>query len=325
MARVVSVSRRTDVPAFYHEWFNNRLAEGVVGWENPFGGQKYLLSLRHEDVIAFAFWSKNYRPFLPTLRSMKSRGYRSVFNCTITGLPRVFETNVVPFDDAVDSLIEVSRMYSPEHINWRYDPVLTTSATPVEYHIERFTELCRRLHQHVHRCYFSFAIMYGKVERSFKEFQNKQKVRVEDPTPDKRMQIATELAGIAGKFGIKMFTCCGDCLVDTTIAKAHCVDGDVISRLYYNGELRSTARPTRKECGCTESIDIGKYGTCPHGCIYCYANINKTTADRMYHDHDSGSLFLGYSREQSDQFVSEHHLSIDRSCRNTATQLKLEL
>ena len=159
--RIVSISRRTDIPAFYGRWFEQRLDAGFVGWENPFGGQKYLLSLKRDDVIALVFWSKNYRPFLPTLERVRALDYPTVFNYTITGLPHDFECHLVPAEDALDSLVELSRIYSPDHINWRYDPIVISSATPPAFHEDRFAELCAHLQGFVKRCYSSYAIQYG--------------------------------------------------------------------------------------------------------------------------------------------------------------------
>ncbi len=38
---ILSVSRATDIPAFYAEWFFNRTEEGYCKWRNPFnrGGE----------------------------------------------------------------------------------------------------------------------------------------------------------------------------------------------------------------------------------------------------------------------------------------------
>lgn len=305
MSRIVSISRRTDIPAFYGRWFERRLEEGFAGWENPFGGQRYLVSLKREDVIALVFWSKNYRPFLPVLERIRSVGYPAVFNYTITGLPRAFECHLVPTDDAIDSLLVLSRMYSSDHINWRYDPIVVSSITPPEFHEKRFAELCGRLRGHVKRCYFSYAILYGKVERNFQRFERENGVKIIDPPEAERIALAKRLAEIAAAHEIEMFTCCGDYLIDGRIKKAHCVDGDAISRIYYGGNWHGVERPTRKECGCTESTDIGKYDTCPHGCIYCYANINKEQALKSSNTHDHESAFLGYTKAEADRFVAE--------------------
>ena len=35
---IVSASRATDIPAFYADWFFNRLEKGNVRWRNPFSG-----------------------------------------------------------------------------------------------------------------------------------------------------------------------------------------------------------------------------------------------------------------------------------------------
>ncbi|MFC1452170.1 DUF1848 domain-containing protein [Verrucomicrobiota bacterium] len=291
MSRIVSISRRTDIPAFYGAWFQRRLEEGFAGWENPFGGQRYLVSLKREDVIALVFWSKNYRPFLPVLERVRSLGYPTVFNYTISGLPHEFERRLVPTEDAVDSLLELSRIYSPDHVNWRYDPIVLSSITPPVFHEQRFAELCAKLHGHVKRCYFSYAIQYGKVARNYQRFEREHGVKFIDPPESERIELAHRLADIAAAHDIEMFTCCGDYLIDGRIRKAHCVDGDLISRLFYNGNRHGVGRPTRKECGCTESTDVGKYDTCPHGCIYCYANIDKEQAIKPFNAHDPSSAF----------------------------------
>jgi hypothetical protein len=305
VSRIVSISRRTDIPAFYGEWFQRRLDEGFAGWENPFGGRKYLVSLKREDVIALVFWSKNYRPFLPVLERVRSMAYPTVLNYTITGLPHEFESHLVPTDDALDSLIELSRIYSPDQINWRYDPIVVSSTTPPRFHEKRFAELCAKLAGHVKRCYFSYAIQYGKVARNFKRFEREHGMEFVDPSASERIALARRLAEIAAVHDIEILTCCGDYLIDDCIKKAHCVDGDMISRLYYNGNWHVVERPTRKECGCTESTDIGKYDTCPHGCIYCYANINKEQAIKSLRAHDPSAAFLRYTKAQSDRFVEE--------------------
>lgn len=303
MKKIISVSRRTDIPAFYGDWFMNRLEAGFAGWENPFGGQKILTSMKQEDVTAFVFWSKNYRPFLEHLAVIRQQQIPVMFNFTITGLPHVFECNLVEPEDAIDSLKQISSMFSPEHVNWRYDPIVISSVTDEAFHLKRFRWLAEQLAGHVTRCYFSFAIMYGKVERNFRKFEQQNRITVSDPARLQRIGLAEKLTDIAMGYGIQMYTCCGDYLIDgDRIKKARCVDGEILERLYpdCNG---GNEKPTRKECGCTESTDIGKYDTCPHGCIYCYANINKERAIKLYNSHDPDSAFLGYTKEETNGFL----------------------
>ena len=73
-ARIISVSRRTDIPAFYGDWFMNRLKEGLVGYVNPFGGSKHFVSLLPADVVCLVFWSKNFKPFMDHLKELQGRG-----------------------------------------------------------------------------------------------------------------------------------------------------------------------------------------------------------------------------------------------------------
>ena len=355
-AKLISISRRTDIPAFYSDWFMRRVAEGFAGWENPFGGQRRLVSLQRADVWCLAFWSKNFRPFLPHVRVLQELGYPCFFNYTITGLPAIFETHTVPAQDAIDSLRELAQRFSPDHINWRYDPIILSEQTPAAYHLARFADLAAALQGHVTRCVVSFAWRYSKVERNFAAMEQAQGFRIFDPDLTARCQLAEPLAVIAAAHGIGLYACCGNELVGeelragsgprlsrrptgTTSAsgastrtplplpgahihKAHCLDGETIGRLYYNGVGRPPGRPTRPECGCAANVDIGRYDTCPHGCVYCYANVNHTRAEAYYRGHDPASAFLGYTQAEAARFVAElRHAEAAKSSANPQMEL----
>ncbi len=302
--RIISVSRRTDIPAFYGDWFMNRLKDGFAGVVNPFGGQKYIVSLRPQDVVCFVFWSKDFSSFLENLKTIDSLGYRFYFNYTVTGLPRIFESNVDK-RHAIETLKQLSRTYSPRHINWRFDPIVISSISDRDFYIRSFEELAAELAGFVERCYFSFVIKYEKVSRNFAELEKTGNVKIIEQSDDFKVDLANELADIAQRYGIEMFSCCGDYLVNEKIKKAHCIDGSIIEQLFYPNGLSYNEKPTRKQCGCTESTDIGTYDSCPHGCVYCYANANKQKALEAFNNHDKKSAFLGYSKSQSDQWLEE--------------------
>ena len=304
MKRIISVSRRTDIPAFYGDWFMNRLKEGFAGIVHPFGGQKYIVPLKPQDVACFVFWSKNFTPFLENLKTIDSLGYKFYFNYTITALPSVFESNV-DRQPAIETLKELSRTYSPRHINWRFDPIIIASVCDRDFFIKAFEELASELEGYVERCYFSFVTQYSKVKRNFEEFEKTKGVRTVPSGKAFKISLANELATIAEHHGIQMFSCCGDYLLSEKIKKAHCIDGAIIEELFYPDGLQYKEKPTRAECGCTESTDIGTYDTCPHGCVYCYANMNKRQAYAAFHNHDRDSAFLGYSKSDSDRWLAE--------------------
>jgi len=304
MKRIISVSRRTDIPAFYGDWFMSRLEEGFAGVVNPFGGRKYIVLLKPADVVCFVFWSKNFSPFLENLKVIDEMGYKFYFNYTVTALPGVFESNVER-QAAIEGLKQLSRTYSPQHINWRFDPIIISSVCDRDFYIRAFEELASEFEGLVERCYFSFVTEYGKVKRSFEELERTSGVKITNCSEDFKIDMANELSEIAKRHGIRMFSCCGDYLVNDCIKKGHCIDGSVIESLFFAEGLAYKEKPTRKECGCTESSDIGTYDTCPHGCVYCYANVNKHRACKAFDNHDKESAFLGYSKSKSDKWLGE--------------------
>ena len=301
---IISVSRRTDIPAFYGRWFMGRVMEGFAGVVNPFGGQRFVVSLRPEDVVALVFWSKDFTAFVDELKTLEDMGYRFYFNYTVTCLPEVFESGVER-QRAAGTLKLLSRMYSAAHINWRFDPIIISSISGRELYIDGFKKLAAEFEGCAERCYISFVTEYGKVKKNFAELQARTGIEVIETSRDFKIELANELADMAAEHGMQMYSCCGRYLVGDRIRKAHCIDGAVIEKLFYPEGLYYVEKGTRKECGCTESKDIGTYDTCPHGCIYCYANAHKTAAQSKFAEHDPDSAFLGYSKAQSDKWLKE--------------------
>jgi hypothetical protein len=304
MKKIISVSRRTDIPAFYGRWFMRRIDEGFTGVVNPYGGKKYIVSLKPEDVSCFVFWSKNFTPFLENLKILEDFGYKFYFNYTVTGLPEIFESNLNK-QEAIDTLKHLSKTYSPVHINWRFDPIIISSISGRDYFIEKIKEFIKEFEGLVERCYISFVTEYKKVLVNFDEFEKTAGVKIEYPNNDFKIALANKLAKIAHENGIQMYSCCCDYLINDKVQKAHCIDGAIIEKLFYPGGFAYKEKHTRQECGCTESYDIGTYNSCPHGCIYCYANTNKGRATSVFKTHDPDSAFLGYTKSQSDQWLEE--------------------
>ena len=302
--RIISVSRRTDIPAFYGDWFMRRVADGYAGVVNPFGGQRYRVSLAPEDVACLVFWSKDFTPFVGHLETLDRLGYRFYFNYTVTALPAVFESHV-DRATALETLKHLSQRYCPAQINWRFDPIILSSISDEAFYCQAFEQFARGLEGIVERCYFSFVTRYGKVLRNFQQLERTTGVQVIEPSEEAKIDLANRLAVIAAEHGITMHSCCNDSLLGDRIGKAHCIDGALIERLFYPEGFAYKDKGTRPECGCTESFDIGTYDTCPHGCIYCYANANKVSAQKAFGEHDADSAFLGFDRGQSKAWLKE--------------------
>lgn len=161
--KVISISRRTDIPAFYTEWLLNRINAGNVIYANPFSQEIHKVSLLPQDVIALVFWTKNAGPLIPHLKRLSDKGYSFYFHYTITGHPKGLERNVIPLEDAVKQFKTISRMYSRDHIQWRFDPIILTEGLDREYYPAIFEKIASSLDGFTYRCYTSFMVPYKKV------------------------------------------------------------------------------------------------------------------------------------------------------------------
>lgn len=293
--RIISASRRTDIPAFYARWFLRRIEAGFAEWIRPFGGGIDRVSLRPEDTLAIVFWTRNPAPLLPALGDLRAAGYVFYVLFTITGYPKALESHGLPLDLSIRRLRDLAARAGPERVIWRYDPIVVSTATPPAYHLARFDEIAGAIEGATARAVISFADFYGKTRAGFDRASMEHGITFRDPGREERREIALQLRDIAARRWMSLSACCEDDLVGEGIGKAHCVDIDIVRSLLPDGGIDEgtfARRPTREGCGCTESIDIGAYDTCPAGCIYCYATRSRAAALARLREHDPADAML---------------------------------
>lgn len=296
--RIISASRRTDIPAFYGEWFLNRIRQGWAGVIHPYTRKHVRVSLAPKDVYALVLWSKNFAPFLPCLDELDRRGYRLYFLYTITPIGDRVEPRVPPPDDMVKVFRLLARRY-PGQVQWRYDPLLITPDMDVAFYLDHFRQMAAALAGYTSRCYISFARRYPRAVGNFRRALGANYPWLELP-PEAEREIAAELARIAGRHGITVYSCCNRHLVGDGVAAGSCVDYPHLAQLFGPLPVPLKKAPTRSGCRCYESLDIGSYDTCPHGCLYCYANSDQEKAKQAYlrHGPEAPSLSPGWRLAQ---------------------------
>lgn len=283
---IISASRRTDIPAFYSDWFMNRVHDGYVQVKNPFNPlQIRTVSLLPENVDVIVFWTKNPSSLMNRLNELNDYRYYFLFSLTAYG-PEL-EKNVPAEKQLIDTFRILSERIGPQNVIWRYDPVILTETMNDDFHLRRFEKLANDLQDYTGTCIFSFVEMYEKCRRNMKSFP------VVEPDEARKIRLATDLAGIAGSCGITLRSCADKTdYTSSGIQPSHCVDSIMISKLI--GKSISAAKDPnqRKECLCTKSVDIGSYNSCIHGCTFCYANANPDTTLRYYRNFDADNVSL---------------------------------
>ena len=91
---IVSAGYRTDIPAFYGQWFMNRMDSGYCEVRNPFNGRINNVSLRPKNIDGLIFWTKIFGPFLNSLQEIYRRAVPFTVQYTITGYPTALERSV---------------------------------------------------------------------------------------------------------------------------------------------------------------------------------------------------------------------------------------
>jgi hypothetical protein len=267
----------------------NRLEAGFCQVHNPYGGKPFRVSLARPDVDGFVFWTKNLGPFMGRLAEIHARDFPFVVQYTITGYPRALEARVTDSANAVGHMKMLANLYGADVAVWRYDPILFTSETPIEFHVENFRRLAEQLRGTTNEVVISFAQVYRKTKINLNLAAAKFGFTWSAPGSDKKRNLLTELLAISRQHGMKLTVCSQPEFVEAPAAR--CVDAERISRVC-GRSVAGKLKANRPGCGCFASKDIGEYDTCINGCAYCYGVRSADLAQTNHKKHDPTGEFL---------------------------------
>ncbi|URZ07478.1 DUF1848 domain-containing protein [Clostridium felsineum] len=301
---IVSVSRRTDIPAFYSEWFFNRLKEGFVYVINPFNKKTVSkVELTPKTVDLFVFWTKDAEPMLKRLDKLKK--FKYYFQFTITAYRNEVELGTRKKNDIIDTFKRLSKKIGKEKIIWRYDPIFLNDLYTKEYHYIWFEKFCAKVEGYTDKCIISFLDLYKKTER------NTKCLNIHKMDENSMREIAKQLQSIASRHSIIIETCSeGIDLSEYGIKKGSCIDEKLISKIIdFPIDVKKDDNQ-RELCGCVKSVDIGQYNTCKHHCLYCYANFNEKLVNYNILSHNPKTPVLAYNLKGDEKIIVREMKSI---------------
>lgn len=300
---IISASRATDIPAFYSQWLMERLNKGYVKWINPFNGKPQYVSFQKTRLIVF--WTKNPAPIIPLLSAIDRKNIRYFFQVTLNDYEKEsLETCLPSLEKRIETFRDLSARIGPENVFWRFDPIILTDTITSEELLGRIERIGNQLAGYTKRLTVSFLSRYVKVDRNLK----KTGLVIRDPDSKSIIKIGERLRKLSSTWGIDVVSCAEKIdLSDYGIHNGSCIDPIVIAQNFGDdpelkeflglnierdvfGRESFTFRTVLKDsgqrrlCRCLVSKDIGRYDTCAHGCVYCYANssVQKTTKDLKF-------------------------------------------
>ncbi len=307
---IISASRSTDIPAFYSDWFINRLKHGYIKWINPFNGVPLYVSFKRARLVVF--WSKNPQPIIKHLDFIDDKNINYYFQFSLNDYVKEnLEAKVGAVDKRIDTFIKLSEKIGKEKVIWRFDPYILTETSNVDELLKRTEYIGNRLKNYTNKLVFSFADIqtYRKVQNNLR----KKSVPYIEFTEATMNQLAMGLQELNKNWNLEIGTCAekidldkygvihNKCIDDELIKKIFCNDAKLMEFLGYElkrADLFDTEtklipirtrklkdKGQREICGCIMSKDIGQYNTCPHECLYCYANTSVEIAKKNYLRH----------------------------------------
>ncbi len=283
---IISVSRRTDIPAYFPQWFVKRVRQGFVYARNPFSFHQIgKVSLQTGDVDCFVFWTKDPLNLMKHLDEI--RRYPYYFQITLTPYGKDMEPGIRDKNDIVKTFRELSLLIGKERVVWRYDPIIFTDKMTADYHIHEFGRLVDQIGSYAESAVISFFDLYKGME----EKVLKNKIISISETDIK--VLAHGFSKKAEKIGLRLETCAEKAdLSEFGIEHGSCVDARIISSITGKSFSALKDKNQREFCGCIGSIDIGSYDSCPARCIYCYANHSEKKLSHNISHHIPDSPLL---------------------------------
>jgi hypothetical protein len=275
---IISISRRCDIPRFQMPWLMDRLDAGFTEVTNPFNaGQIRRVSLLPEDAEVLVFWTRDPGSLAARAEELEKRGHRFYVMVSLTGYPPALEPRAPEAEAVIRAMEEMAGKTGARRVIWRYDPVFLSTLTGAAFHRDNFATLARRLTGITARVIISLYDEYGRAKRRTRALEKAGVLKILPvtdgegrPLPPVRTLLA-DLAEISRAAGMEIQSCAeAEDLRPLGITPGACIDGGLIRELW-GVETGGKDKNQRPCCRCAPSVDIGRYGSCSSGCVYCYA------------------------------------------------------
>lgn len=302
---ILSVSRRTDIPNYYSEWFFNRLKDGFLYVRNPMNFHQISEIKISPDVVdCIVFWTKNPLPMMERLDELEAYNY--YFQFTLTGYGNDVERNLPNKKTSVIPIFqELSNKIGKEKVVWRYDPIFFSNRYNVQYHLKAFRSIAEALSGYTEKCVISFLDIYPKNKK------NMDNLLSYDLSDSELREFAKELSNIAKENYIKIGSCAEKVDLDEYgIIHNSCIDKELIEKIIGCKLKINKDKNQRIECGCVESVEVGTYNTCKNGCVYCYANYSAKSVESNFQKYDPLSPLLCGHIEKDDRISTRKVVSL---------------
>lgn len=276
---ILLASQYTDIPAFYPEWFINRLSQGYYYEVDKRGSGYNKVIISPETVECIVISTKNPKPFMKYLNRLKALGFNFYFRFTLTPYGTDLDKNITNKREILKTFEELAQNVGPERVAWHYGPILLNEKYTIGWHKKSFEQLCRRLSDSTKECYISFDSVKPECCSAYYELPDENEIE----------SIADAFLTISQKYSIELKNCSDDIVTPKIETNTKYVDFDKAERV-----SSFTIEPKKRNM--LSVVDCGKPLTCLHNCAYCQKGEgNKVVMCEYNHEnHDSMSpLFIG--------------------------------
>jgi len=185
-----------------------------------------------------------------------------------------------PLQRRIQTFQRLSDRIGPEKVVWRYDPLILSSITPIDYHLEKLSHIARMLKGRTHRLIISFLTLYSKVQKRLRKVALENSMEFFDARASSKraglLLLAREIRKIGEQHSLDVRSCAEAIeLEEVGIPHGACIDGNLVRQLFNIDKFFLKDKGQRAECLCAESVDVGVYDTCKFQCTYCYANYSE--------------------------------------------------
>ncbi len=176
--KVLSASRRTDIPAFYLDWFMAHIEQEEFTITNPYNQVSRKVTVNADQFHSIVFWSKNYDQFLRTRtgEALTKKGFNLYFNFTINSASVILEPNLPGLNQRLDQLETLVNRFGCKSVSWRFDPVCFYTARKksdtqkegkkLHNNLDDFNKIAEHAASlGIKKCVTSFFDSYKKIDR----------------------------------------------------------------------------------------------------------------------------------------------------------------